>query len=125
MAPKNTKQKSCCDPSLEPAFDGDCADDLAALAKAIGHPARVRILSLLVEKGVCISGDLAEDLPLAPSTVSEHLRILREAGLIRGAVDGPRRSYCVDNEVLAYFRRLVMNLSQKAEGGLGYGTSDC
>lgn len=125
MASKKTTSQTCCDPPADTPFGGDFADDVATLAKALGHPARVRILRLLVEKGICISGDLADELPLAPSTVSEHLRILREAGLIRGTVDGPRRSYCVNNQVLMYFRRLVMNLSQKADGGLDYGDSDC
>ena len=125
MASNKTKQQRCGDSPVDTAFGGDFADDFATLAKALGHPVRVRILRLLVEKGVCISGDLADELPLAPSTISEHLRILRMAGLIRGTVDGPRRCYCVNNQVLMYFQHLVVNLSPKADGGLDDGDSDC
>ena len=61
------------------------------LAKAVGHPARVQILRLLVRKNACICGDIVDELPLAQSTVSQHLKTLKEAGLIRGDVDGPAR----------------------------------
>lgn len=85
-------------------------DDLAEVCKALGHSARIRLLRLIIAKGTCISGDLAEELPLAPSTVSEHLRILKESGLIKGTIDGPRRCYCVNPERLAYFKSLVESL---------------
>jgi ArsR family transcriptional regulator, arsenate/arsenite/antimonite-responsive transcriptional repressor len=68
-------------------------DDLAGLAKALGHPARLRILRLLAERNTCIAREVVDELPLAQSTVSEHLRILRDAGLIQvSSVDG--RSVC-------------------------------
>jgi ArsR family transcriptional regulator, arsenate/arsenite/antimonite-responsive transcriptional repressor len=85
-------------------------DPLSEYCKALGHPARMQILRLLIEKGECISGDLADELPLAASTISEHLRILKEAGLIKGSVDGPRRCYCVDAETLAKFKHLITSL---------------
>lgn len=107
------KQDECCDLTVATGVQNNFPDDLATFAKAIGHPARVRILSLLVEKGVCVSGDLADELPLAPSTVSEHLRVLRESGLIQGTVDGPRRCYCVNKEALQNFRRLVSTLCRE------------
>lgn len=69
---------------------------LAAYAKALSHPARVAILRALAEKRSCICGDLVTDLPLAQSTVSQHLKALKEVGLIKGEVDGPRSLYCVD-----------------------------
>lgn len=74
---------------------------LALLAKALGHPVRVRILRLLIARQTCVTGDLVAELPLAQSTVSEHLRILRAAGLVQGEIEGPRRSYCVSPEGLA------------------------
>mgnify|MGYP006335584067 FL=1 len=77
------------------------------MAKAIGHPARVQILRLLLRKQACICGDIVEELPLAQSTVSQHLKVLKEAGLIRGAVDGPRVCYCVEPNALRRLRALV------------------
>ncbi len=82
-------------------------EELGNLCKALGHPARVRLLRILIEKGECISGDLAEEFSLAQSTVSEHLRILKEAGFVQGTIDGPRRSYCVNGETLERFKGLV------------------
>ncbi len=70
-------------------------DDLAAMAKALGHPARVKILRLLAHRSSCMTGDLVAELPLAQSTVSEHLRVLRDAGLVQGEIEGPRTHYCV------------------------------
>jgi ArsR family transcriptional regulator len=85
-------------------------DDLGDLCKALGHPARVRLLRILLEKGECISGDLAEEFSLAQSTVSEHLRILKDAGLIQGTVDGPRRFYCVDQDRLNTLKSLIATI---------------
>ncbi len=84
--------------------------ELAVLAKALGHPARVQILRLLVHRDVCICGDIVDELPLAQSTVSQHLKVLKEAGLIRGEIDGPRVCYCVEPAVLRRFKALVGSL---------------
>ena len=81
--------------------------DLGELCKALGHPVRIRLIRILLDKGECISGDLAEDFSLAQSTVSEHLRILKESGLVKGTIDGPRRCYCVNGDRLNYFKSLV------------------
>src|SRR5664279_6173991 len=67
--------------------------DLAMMAKAIAHPARLRILKVLDARQACVTGDVVIELGLAQSTVSEHLRILREAGLIQGEIEGPRTRY--------------------------------
>jgi len=83
---------------------------LAAMAKALGHPTRVRILRLLAGRKMCVTGDLVAELPLAQSTISEHLRILREAGLIQGEIEGPRTSYCVNRAGLAAFQSAVSSL---------------
>ncbi len=88
------------------------ADDarLAALARAIAHPARLRLLRALADRQSCICGDLAGRLPLAQSTVSEHLRILKEAGLIRARSVGQRTCYCLEPRTLARFKSLVADL---------------
>lgn len=83
---------------------------LANLAKAIGHPARVSILRLLIHRNGCIVGDLVDELPLAQSTISQHLKQLKAAGLIRGDVDGPRVCYCVEPGAVALFKALVSSL---------------
>lgn len=83
---------------------------LALAAKALGHPARVRILRLLTERQACVTGELVAELPLSQSTIYEHLRILREAGLIQGEIDGPRVSYCVNRAGLAALKQAVVGL---------------
>ncbi|MDA8312873.1 MAG: metalloregulator ArsR/SmtB family transcription factor [Actinomycetota bacterium] len=85
-------------------------DTLAAMAKALGHPARLRIMRLLTERHACVTGDLVAELPLAQSTISEHLRILREAGLIQGEIEGPRTSYCVNRGGLAALQEAISSL---------------
>lgn len=69
---------------------------LADVAKALSHPARIAILRLLAKRGTCICGEIVEDLPLSQSTVSQHLKALKGAGLIRGEIEGPRTCYCLD-----------------------------
>jgi ArsR family transcriptional regulator len=94
-------------PALVPDPEGD--DDLATLAKALGHPVRVQIVRILARTTGCVA-DLVGQLPLAQSTVSQHLKVLKEAGLIRGTIDGPRTCYCIDPEGLRRFRMLVAAL---------------
>ncbi len=102
---------SCCPPAAPPPpvpTDETEADaQLARLAKALGHPARVAILRLLVRHEGCIVGDLVDRLPLAQSTVSQHLKQMKDAGLIRGEVDGPRICYCVQPGTVALLKALV------------------
>lgn len=95
---------------LRPVEGADADEELAAFGKAIGHPARVQILRILVRKTACICGDIVEELPLAQSTVSQHLKILKEAGLIRGDVDGPRVCYCIEPRALRRLKALVGGL---------------
>jgi ArsR family transcriptional regulator len=83
---------------------------LARMCKALGHPARIRILRLLLQKQTCMCGDLVDALPLAQSTVSQHLKVLKEAGLVVGEIDGPRRCYCVSRDALESFRELTGTL---------------
>ena len=77
--------------ALQPPDD----DTLAALARALGHPSRLRILRLLAERQACVNREVVDELPLAQSTVSEHLRILRESGLVEVSDSGGRSTYCV------------------------------
>ena len=77
------------------------------MAKALGHPARVKIVRILIQKNACICGEIVEELPLAQSTVSQHLKVLKEAGLVRGEVDGPRVCYCIEPRSLRRLRALV------------------
>jgi ArsR family transcriptional regulator len=88
--------------------DGPEADaELASFAKALGHPVRVQILRLLERKNTCVCGDIVDELPLAQSTVSEHLRVLKSAGLVRGDIDGPRVCYCIEPNALRRLKALV------------------
>ena len=84
---------------------------LASLCKALGHPTRVQIVRLLMSVDTCVCGDIVERLPLAQSTVSQHLKILKDAGLVKGEIDGPRTCYALDREALAEFRSLSEALS--------------
>ena len=92
-------------------MEGEAADqELAALAKALGHPARVPILRLLTHRESCVCGDIVDELPLAQSTVSQHLKVLKEAGLIRGDIDGPRVCYCMEPRGLRRLKALMGGL---------------
>ena len=107
----NQKPLTCCPPAEPippvPADEHEANEHLARLAKAIAHPARVAIIRLLVRHEGCIVGDIVGQLPLAQSTVSQHLKQLKEAGLIRGEVDGPRVCYCVEPGAVALLKALV------------------
>lgn len=87
--------------------------DLAAFAKAIAHPARIAILKVLAQKNECICGEIVEVLPLAQSTVSQHLKELKEAGLIDGSVDGPRSCYCINWKAFEKFNAEFTGLFHK------------
>lgn len=89
---------------------GSDDEELAKLAHAIAHPARVRIVRLLDAKNACVCGELVEALPLAQSTVSQHLKVLKQAGLIQGEIDGPRVCYCLVPGALKRLRMLVAAL---------------
>ena len=84
--------------------------ELGLLAKALGHPARVRILRLLLARDSCFCGEIVEQLPLAQATVSQHLKVLKDAGLIRGEIEGLRSCYCADREQLTRLHELLGGL---------------
>lgn len=73
-------------------------NDLAALTKALGHPARIAILQFLASQESCVCGDIVDELPLSQSTVSQHLKELKKSGLIKGNIDGPSVCYCIDQK---------------------------
>jgi DNA-binding transcriptional ArsR family regulator len=74
------------------------ANKIAAYAKALAHPARIAILELLIKKQACICGDIVDELPLSQSTVSQHLKELKETGLIKGEIEGVKVCYCIDEK---------------------------
>ena len=84
--------------------------ELAALAKALAHPARVAILRRLLAHGEFVCGEIVEGLPLAQATVSQHLKVLKDAGLIAGEVDGPRVCYCVNPKTVRRIKELITGL---------------
>ena len=95
---------------LRPIEGSEADQELATLAKAIAHPARLRILRILVRQPACVCGDIVDEIPLAQSTVSQHLKVLKEAGLIRGEVDGLRVCYCIEPRTLRRLRALVAGI---------------
>jgi ArsR family transcriptional regulator, arsenate/arsenite/antimonite-responsive transcriptional repressor len=89
---------------------------LARLAKALGHPARVAIVRMLLGKGECVCGDIVGRLPLAQATVSQHMKVLKDAGWIEGTIDGPRVCYCARRETGRKFLELAGELANREEG---------
>ncbi|MFW5753479.1 MAG: ArsR/SmtB family transcription factor [Marinilabiliaceae bacterium] len=83
---------------LTPSMRLEKQQKLARYAKALGHPVRIYILELLSRQSCCYSGDLSQDLPIAKSTLSQHLKELKEAGLIQGEIEAPRIKYCINKE---------------------------
>lgn len=104
------RDDACCDATLPKVLRGDPDDVVSLLCKALGHPVRVKLVRILSSRGECISGDLADEFDLAQSTVSEHLRILKEAGVVQGTIDGQRRCYCIHPATLKLLRSLVVEL---------------
>jgi len=108
-------ESDCCPPvhlavDLRPVEGAEADTELADLAKALAHPARVQILRLLARRPSCVCGEIVEELPLAQSTVSQHLKVLKEAHLIQGQVDGVRVCYCLEPQALRRLKALVGGL---------------
>ena len=99
---------------VHPEQAGGVDADLAVLAKALGHPARVRILRLLLSHDACYCGEIVDELPLAQATVSQHLKVLKEAGLIVGEIEGMRTCYCASRDRLAELHDLLLGLIAEA-----------
>ena len=92
---------------------------LSEWCKALAHPARIAILRTLASRGECICGDLVIDLPLAQSTVSQHLKALKDAGLVKGEIDGPRSRYCVNQKNFEKFMLAMGEFGAKLSEKLG------
>lgn len=95
----------------------DKQNSIASLAKALGHPARIAILEYLIKVDSCICGDIVNELPLAQPTVSQHLKELKNAGLIKGEIEGNSICYCIEEKALTqivdYFKKLSSKLAIK------------
>jgi len=94
-------------------------NELAALTKALGHPARIAILQFLIKTRLCVCGDIVDEIPLSQSTVSQHLNELKRVGLIKGDIDGPSVCYCIDEKTWAKAQRLIGGMFET------YQPTDC
>lgn len=94
-------------------------NELAAVAKALGHPARIAILQFLIRSKSCMCGDIVKELPLSQSTVSQHLNELKKVGLIKGDIEGPSVCYCIDESVWNKVRKTINHLLES------YNTPNC
>jgi ArsR family transcriptional regulator len=93
----------------------DKQNEIARLAKALGHPARVAIIDYLLSVDTCICGDIVDKLPLAQPTVSQHLKELKNAGLIKGNIEGNAICYCIDEKVWSKFQTYFTAIAVKME----------
>jgi len=91
-------------------------NQLAAISKALGHPARIAILEQILKANSCICGDLVEQLPLSQATVSQHLKALKEAGLIKGNIEGTSVCYCINPDTWENGRDLLNQLFDSYTG---------
>ena len=90
-------------------------NSIAILAKALGHPARIAIIEYLLSVETCICGDIVNELPLAQATVSQHLKELKNAGLIKGSIEGNAVCYCIDEKAISRLQTYFANISVKLE----------
>ncbi len=93
----------------------DKQNAIATLAKALGHPARVAIIDYLLKVDTCICGDIVNELPLAQPTVSQHLKELKNAGLIKGEIEGNAICYCIDEKIFQKLQNYFTSVSSKME----------
>lgn len=107
---KSAKSTKCCDAAAVTLPPDRSAEELSRLAWALAHPARVRIVRLLLRRDSCVCGEIVDELPLAQSTVSQHLKILKESGLVEGEVDGPKVCYCINLSKLKTLKTLMADL---------------
>ncbi len=91
----------------------DKQNNIASLLKAFGHPARVAIIEYLIKVDTCICGDIVNELPLAQPTVSQHLKELKNAGLIKGNIEGNSTCYCIDKHIIEKLQNYFGNISTK------------
>lgn len=93
-------------------------NEISAIAKAIGHPARVAIIEYLMKVDACICGDIVDELPLAQATVSQHLKELKNAGIIKGSIEGNAICYCLDEKAIgklnSFFQKITLKLDKRS-----------
>jgi ArsR family transcriptional regulator len=94
---------ACCNLDISGAEQ----ERLVRMFKALGNPIRFEIMKYLVTHPACITGDIVDFLPIAQATVSQHLKVLREAGWITGVIEGPATSYCLNEDNIAWFRARI------------------
>jgi DNA-binding transcriptional ArsR family regulator len=89
---------------------------IAKLTKALGHPARIAILEVLLKRNTCICGELVDELPLSQSTISQHLKELKESGIIKGEIEGTSVCYCIDEKVWKEAQKMLNKLFDAYKG---------
>ena len=87
------------------------AEDLAKIFKALGHPTRIKIVEYLLKRNSCICGEIVNIFPFSQSTISQHLKLLKDSGIVFGEIEGPKTCYCVNHNVLNGFKAYVSNLN--------------
>lgn len=97
-------------------------EQIARFCKALGHPARIAIMRFLAGQQECYFGDIHEELPIAQATVSQHLKELKDAGLIQGTIDGPKMKYCIDRQNWQFAQELISSFLNTP---LHLATCDC
>lgn len=90
----------------------DKQNQIATIAKALGHPARIAIIEYLLKVNQCICGDIVNELPLAQPTISQHLKELKNAGLIKGSIEGNSICYCIDENTISILNDYFLNIVQ-------------
>ena len=85
-------------------------EELAKIFKALGHPTRIKIIEHLIKINSCICGEIVNIFPFSQSTISQHLKILKDSGIVKGKIEGPATCYCVDQDVLEMFKAHVEDI---------------
>jgi DNA-binding transcriptional ArsR family regulator len=116
-----TEEVGMLDQTIESRPQLATADAIASIAKALSHPARVKIIEFLLSRPGCVGGDIVDDVGLAQSTVSEHLRILKASGLVVGAIERPRICYSLDPAALAPLQVLIGRIAARSRQGEAAG----
>lgn len=101
------------------------ATQIAVVLKALGHPARLQIMQTLAQRESCVCGEIVEVIGLAQSTVSQHLKVLKQAGLIQGTVDGQRSCYCIDRKAVAALQNATASLCASWTGPSAQSDETC
>ncbi len=85
-------------------------EQVSKIFKALGHPTRVKIVEHLIEINTCVCGEIVDIFPFSQSTISQHLKLLKESGIVCGEVEGPKTYFCVDKDILQEFKHYIKNL---------------